>query len=373
MAKAAAKLDSLITVADFHHAAKAALRPEVWDYFRSGADQQLTVQANRVAFRRLQLLPRVLADVSTVDTSTMLFGERLGWPVLAAPVAYQKLAHKSGEVGMARGCGDIIYTISTMATTPLEEICAGVPGPKWFQLYVQKDRRVSEALVRRAQNAGCKALVVTVDTPVLGRRVADARNGFELPRGLTRANLEPYFGADHNKAAGSELQEHFRRRGDPSLSWNDINWLRSLTTMPILLKGILRADDAKRAVDSGVQGIVVSNHGGRQLDGVPAAIEALPAVVAAVYGRVPVLVDGGVRWGTDIVKALALGAGAVMLGRPLLWGLAAGGEAGVARVLELLRDEFTRAMALCGCRDIAAVSRELLRRPPGSGETRTLT
>ncbi|MCC6574778.1 MAG: alpha-hydroxy-acid oxidizing protein [Planctomycetes bacterium] len=357
------KLQSLLTTADFYRAARKALTPTTWDYFNAGADAQTTLRANRMAFNRLRLLPRVLVDVSKVDTSAYLFGEKLDWPVLIAPMAYQKLAHKDGEVAVAKAAAaaGTPYVVSTLATTTLEDTAQAVAeASRWFQLYVHQDRRVTQALVHRAQNAGYRALVVTVDAPMLGRRIADVRNRFGLPRGLSMVNLEPYHRADLTSAAGSALEELFASRHDATLNWNDLNWLRSLTKLPILLKGILRADDAKRAVEAGVQGIIVSNHGGRQLDGAIATLDALPAIVEAVYRRVPVLVDGGVRWGSDILKALALGANAVLVGRPVLWGLAVGGEAGVARVLAILREEFSRAMALCGCAGVASITRDLV-------------
>ncbi len=362
MARKGPKMDSLLTVADFRKAAQKSLNRATWDYFRGGADSQYTLWANRAAFARRELLPRVLVDVSKIDTSLTLFGDVMQWPVLVAPMAYQMLAHKDGEAALARAAARAgsVYVASTLSTQPLEDIARASSGPKWFQLYVHEDRRITEALVHRAQNAGYRALVLTVDAPVLGRRLADVRNRFGLPRGMTMANLEPYGAARLAPAKGSALQELFLKRHDASFNWKDLGWLRSLTPLPIFLKGVLRADDARRAVESGVQGLIVSNHGGRQLDGAAPSLDCVAAVAKVVYGRCPVLMDGGVRQGGDILKALALGANAVLLGRPLLWGLAVGGEAGALRVFEIMRDEFTRALALCGCPDLGAVTQDLL-------------
>jgi 4-hydroxymandelate oxidase len=251
--------------------------------------------------------------------------------------------------------------VSTLSTTTIEDIGAAATGPLWFQLYVYKDRGATTGLIRRAEAAGCRALVLTVDAQVWGRREADVRNNFKLPDGLTVANL-----ADHAKEMfpagipGSGLAAYVAQMLDPALSWRDLAWLREQTKLPILLKGIVRADDAKLAVEHGLAGVIVSNHGGRQLDTAPATIEALPRVVDAVAGKIPVLVDGGIRRGTDVIKAIALGAQAALIGRPILWGLAADGENGAFRVLEMLKAEFDLAMALCGARNIAGIDRSLL-------------
>lgn len=361
----------LLTIADYRKAARKVLPRMAWDYFRGGSDGQTLLKRNRAAWDAMELRPRVMVDVSRVDTTTTVLGLKLPFPALIAPMAYQKLAHKDGELAVARAaaaCG-VPYVVSTMATTSLEEI-AKVPGPKWFQLYCHKDRAITEDLIRRAETAGYAALVVTADAPVLGRRIADERNGFELPKGMTRENLTRY-GASSvegpgskkaaldtrpstlKAAAGSHLSELFRTRQDAALNWRDVQWLRSLTRLPILLKGVLRADDASRAREAGCAGVIVSNHGGRQCDAAVATARALPEVAAAVGGRIAVLVDGAIEWGSDIVRALALGADAVLIGRPILWGLAAGGEQGVASVLDLYRQDFTRAMQLCGCAAIA--------------------
>jgi isopentenyl diphosphate isomerase/L-lactate dehydrogenase-like FMN-dependent dehydrogenase len=348
-------------VRDFARAARAVLPRMVRDYYRSGADGEATLRANRRAFRRCTLLPRVLVDVSRVTLETELLGELLPHPILVAPTAYQKLAHPEGEVAMARGAeaAGALLCVSTLATTSLEDVAAASAAPKWFQLYTHRDRGLTRALVERAHAAGYRALVLTVDTPLLGRRLADVRNRFALPEGLTMENLRGASGAAQAEV-GSALAKHVAARHDPSTSWRDLEWLASLTPLPVVLKGILRPDDATRAAAAGVAGVIVSNHGGRQLDGSVATLDALPAVVDAVAGRCPVLVDGGVRWGSDALKALALGARAVLVGRPALWGLAVAGADGVARVLAALREELTLAMTLAGCPDLAAVTPDLV-------------
>jgi 4-hydroxymandelate oxidase len=356
--KPARKAASLLTLQDYEQAAARVISKIAYDYYRGGADSGATLAANRTALDRLTLRPRVLVDVSQRSAGVNIHGHALSLPVIVAPMACQKLAHKQGEIALARAAAaaGTIFTASTLSNCTLEEIAASNRAPKWFQLYVHKDREVTETLVRRAEQAGYAALVLTVDVPVLGRRLMDVRNGFALPRGLKFANLETFVG----KNSGSQLAEFFASRHDASLSWGDLKWLRSLSKLPLWLKGIVRGDDAKRALDAGAAGIIVSNHGGRQLDGAIAAMDALPDVVAAVKRRVPVLVDGSMRWGTDVLKALALGADAVMLGRPLLFGLAVGGEKGARHVFEILREEIDRAMALCGCAKLADVTRDLL-------------
>jgi len=352
--------ERLLTVADYRRAARAALPRMTWDYYRSGADAQVTLRRNRRAFRDCTLWPRMLVDVSERDLSTELLGARLPAPILIAPTAYQRLAHPDGELATARAAAraGTLMVVSTLATVSLEDVAA-CAGPRWFQLYVHKDRGLTRALIERAHAAGYSALVITVDTPLLGRRVADERNGFALPDGMVMANLAYAVGAAPS-SAGSALNSYVASRHDASFTWRDLDWLRSLAPLPILLKGILRRGDAARACEHGAAGVIVSNHGARQLDGAPASLDALPGVVAAVEDRCPVLMDGGVRWGSDVLKALALGARAVLVGRPILWGLAAAGEAGVLHVLTLLREELSLAMALAGCPSLSAITRDLV-------------
>jgi 4-hydroxymandelate oxidase len=364
----------LITLDDFRRVARARLPKMAWDYIRSGADQQRSLRDNRRAFARFKLWPRVLVDVGAIDMTVALPGAPKASPILIAPTAYHQLAHPEGERATARAAAraGVVYVVSTLATTSLEDVAQAAPeGVRWFQLYVHRDRGLTAELVERAARAGYRALVVTVDTPVLGRRLADERNGFQLPAGARMANfggaaLEPEAGESASGASGSSLRRYFAARHDPTLTWRDLEWLRSLSSLPILLKGILRADDARRAVEAGAAGVIVSNHGARQLDGVPATLDALADVAAAVGERACVLVDGGVRSGTDVLIALALGARAVLIGRPILWGLAASGEAGVVAVLEILRDELSRALALAGCPSVAAIDPTLVRRARSS-------
>ncbi|MGK3969160.1 alpha-hydroxy acid oxidase [Sorangium sp. So ce118] len=355
---------SLLTVDDFERAARARLSRMAYDYYRSGADEGRTLRENRRAFRRLEIHYRVLVDVAERDMSTTLLGTTVPFPILVAPTAYQRLAHPDGELASSRATSELgtLFTLSTLSTTSLEAVAEASPGPKWFQLYVHKDRGLTRSLVERAEAAGYRALMLTVDTPLLGRRIADVRNGFALPEGLVMANLLDAAAGAPAGERGSLLAAYVASRHDASLTWRDVEWLASLTRLPILLKGIIRPDDAVRALGCGAAGVIVSNHGARQLDGSPATIEVLPAVVDAIAGRCPVLMDGGVRWGTDVLKAVALGARAVLVGRPVLWGLAALGGEGVARVLAALRDELSIAMALAGCPTLASIDRDLVRR-----------
>lgn len=355
------ELEQLLCIDDFEAAAKQRLTPMAYHYYRGGAGAEETLAENRAAFARYAIWYRVLADVAVRDLSTTVLGTRVAMPILVAPTAYHRLAHEEGELASARGAADAgtLFVASTLATTTLEEIAAASAGPKWFQLYVHKDRGLTRELVERASQAGYRALVLTVDAPLLGRRLSDLRQGFALPPGLFMANLRDSGGP--SVLGESALARRIAERHDASLSWRDLEWLGSLSKLPLLIKGLLRPDDAQMAVSSGVAGIIVSNHGGRQLDGAPATIDALPEVVAAVGGRCEVLLDGGLRWGSDVLKALALGARAVLVGRPVLWGLAAFGQAGVARVLSLLRDELSEALALAGCARVTELPADLVR------------
>jgi isopentenyl diphosphate isomerase/L-lactate dehydrogenase-like FMN-dependent dehydrogenase len=338
-------VETALNVADYERLAAETLQPGAYGYFAGGAGDEVTLRENVAAFQRLRLRPRVLADVSGVTTAATVLGHEVSMPILVAPVAFQRLAHPDGEVAAARAAAraGTIYCLSTVATSAPAEITEGV---RWFQLYVFKDRGFTRSLVEGAAAAGFSAILLTADTPHLGRRERDHRTGFKIP-----AELVP-------SLSGHDLltpEQTFASMAD-DLSWRDIEWLASISGLPVLVKGVLTAEDALLASESGAAGLVVSNHGGRQLDGVPATIEALPEVAEAVAGRIPVLMDGGIRRGTDVVKALALGAEAVLAGRPFLWGLAVGGEQGVAAVLELLRAELELALALLGCRSPAEVT-----------------
>jgi 4-hydroxymandelate oxidase len=358
-----------VNLFEYEALACARMEPKAWDYYQSGAEDEVTLRENRAAFERIKLRPRMLTGAGAPDTRMSLLGETLSLPVLVAPAAYQKLAHPEGEAAMARGAGaaGTIMALSTLSTMSLEEVAEAATGPLWFQLYVYKDRSITESLVRRAEAAGYKALVVTVDAPYLGRRERDIRNGFGLPPGLIVANFAGQALADQPglEPGQSGLAVYFTNQLDPTLTWESVAWLRSITHLPVLVKGILTAEDAREALALDISGIIVSNHGGRQLDGAVAAIEALPEIAEAVAGRMPILVDGGIRRGTDVLKALALGADAALIGRPALWALAADGAAGVERALGLLRDELLLALALAGCKSVTDVSRALVKLPAG--------
>jgi 4-hydroxymandelate oxidase len=359
-----ADLGAYLTVDEFEEAARTRLPRMVFDYYAGGAGDEWTVAENRKGFERWVLRPRVLVDVSNVELRTIVLGQEVAFPILLAPTALQRMAHVDGEVATARAAASLgaLMVLSTVSSSSLEEV-AGSGVRRWFQLYVLKDRDLTAELVKRAHAAGYGALVLTVDAAILGRRYRDDRNRFSLPPGIGMANLE---GMGLPETEGSRLFAFFVERHDAALSWDDLAWLGSLTPMPLVVKGIVRGDDARRAVEAGAAAIIVSNHGGRQLDGAPATIDVLPEVLEAVEGRVEVLLDGGIRRGSDAMKALAMGARAVLVGRPYLWGLAVDGEGGVRRVLELLRDDLALAMALCGCPTTADVDRSLVAPAPGS-------
>ncbi|MBE1585062.1 alpha-hydroxy acid oxidase [Nonomuraea angiospora] len=339
---------------EFEAEARARLDPAHYDYFAGGAGDEVTVRANEAAFARIGLLPRVLRGAAKLRTGLTLLGGRASMPVLVAPTAFHRLADPEGERATARAAAaaETIMIVSMAATVAIEEVAAAAPGAElWFQLYVQPDLAFTETVVRRAEAAGCKALVVTVDSPVLGRRERDLRNDFhDLPEHLCCENLRD----------GDRVRPILM---SPELSWEHLDRLREMTALPIVVKGVTHPGDARIALDRGVSAIMVSNHGGRQLDTVPASIDLLPDIAAAVGGTVPVLLDGGIRRGTDVLKALALGASAVAVGRPVIWGLAADGERGVARVLGRLRAEVEHALTLCGCASIGDLDPGMVRRP----------
>jgi len=356
-------MQPIVNLFEYERLAKARMTPMAFDYYASGAMDEITVRANRRAFDEIFLRYRVLTGVGARDTATTVLGQPVPMPLLVAPSAFHCLANPLGERATAGGAAaaGIIYVMSTLSTTKMEEVARLSTGPRWFQLYVYKDRGVTRSLVERAEAAGFTALELTVDVPVLGQREADVRNHFHLPDGLTASNLvDPESGQVPDVPGHSGLAAYVARLQDDNLTWSDLKWLQSHTRLPVLVKGISRGDDAQRALDCGVAGIIVSNHGGRQLDTARPTIHALPEVVEAVAGRAEVLMDGGIRRGTDILKALALGARAVQVGRPVLWGLAVDGEAGVRHVLELLRTEFDLALAMCGCHNVAEITRDLI-------------
>ncbi|XP_077511323.1 2-Hydroxyacid oxidase 1-like isoform X3 [Amblyomma americanum] len=356
----------VVTLADVERLGVARMNANARGYYQSGADQQQTLAENTRAFRRLRLLPRMLRDVSRRDLSVTLLGgrERLSFPVGISPTAMQRMAHPDGEAATAKAARDAgtLMIVSTIGTTSMEDVQKAAPdGLRWFQLYVYRDRDVTRGLVRRAEQAGYSALVLTVDTPYFGQRVADVKNNFELPPGLKMANFsEADFQNVTAAKGGSGLAEYASTLFDPSLTWKDLDWLQSITHLPVIVKGVLRADDAIEALDHGAAAILVSNHGARQIDGEPSTIECLPEVVRAVAGRCEVYLDGGVRCGTDVAKALCLGARAVFVGRPALWGLAYRGKEGVDQVLAILRSELDRAMGLLGCRSLKELRPDLV-------------
>jgi isopentenyl diphosphate isomerase/L-lactate dehydrogenase-like FMN-dependent dehydrogenase len=340
-----------LNVWDYERLAAERLDPGAHGYYAGGAGDELTLRDNVEAFRRWQLRPRVLIDVDSCTTATTVLGQDVSMPLLVAPVAFQRVAHPDGEIAMARAAkaAGTVMCLSTMATSTLEEV-AETGVPRWFQLYIFRDEGVTRELIGRVVDAGFTALVLTVDTPFLGRRERDLRTGFvvEIPvASLGQGGLTP--------------AETFALTS-ASVSWRDVEQLASLSGLPVIVKGVLTEEDAKLACEHGASAIVVSNHGGRQLDGVSATIDALEEVVTAVDGRIEVLVDGGIRRGTDVVKALALGARAVLAGRAPLWGLAVDGEAGALRVLRLLQAEILSALQLVGCTSPADVTRDRIAR-----------
>jgi len=346
-------------VSDYEVVAKEKLPKMVFDYYASGAEDQWTLQENRRAFERIRFRPRILIDVSKVDLRTTVLGFKLSMPIMIAPTAMQKMAHPEGELATARAASaaGTIMTLSSWATSSVEEVASTGPGIRFFQLYVYKNRHVVAQLVRRAEKAGFTAIALTVDTPRLGRRESDIRNRFTLPPYLTLKNFEGLDLGKMEKSEDSGLASYVAGQIDRSLSWKDVKWLQTITKLPILVKGVMTAEDTKLAIQAGIAGIIVSNHGARQLDYVPATISALEEVVRAAQGRVPVFLDGGVRRGTDVFKALALGASGIFIGRPVVFSLAAEGEAGVRKVLQMLRDEFELTMALSGCVSVKEINR----------------
>jgi 4-hydroxymandelate oxidase len=347
-----------VDLAELEREARERLEPDAYDYFAGAADDELTAAANLVAWRRLRLRPHVLRDVGKVSTATTVLGAPVSLPVLVAPIAYQRLAHPEGEAATQRGAAEAgtLMLLSTQATVSLEEVAAAAPdAPRWFQLYVYRDRRIAADLVARAAAAGYRAVVLTADLPVPGNRLRDLRNRFELPPWTGLANLS----APEARVDVVKIARYF----DPTLTMETIGWLRGLSELPVVVKGVLRGDDAAACLEAGAAAIIVSNHGGRQLDSAVTSAEALPEVVEAVAGRAEVYVDGGIRRGTDVVKALALGARAVLVGRPVVWGLASGGAAGVRAVLDGYREELERSLALCGAASLADLTPDLVARP----------
>lgn len=374
------------SIADLRAIAERRLPRPIFDCLEGGADDEVTMARNRAGFERYDLVPRVLVDVTDVDLSTTVQGQRIGWPVMLSPTGLTRLFHPEGEVAAARAAADAetIYTLSAASSTSIEEVARASAGPKWFQIYVWRDRRILADFIQRCRAAGYQALCLTVDASVFGQRERDLRNGLMLPPRPTLRTLidvlrKPSWCyhllvnptvALANIGSGCALPEDASvyslaalddQQFDPSVTWDDVAWMIAKWGGPFVIKGILCAQDAARAVSVGASAIVVSNHGGRQLDHAPSTLEVLPEIVAAVDSRAEVLIDGGIRRGTDVIKALALGARACMIGRPYVYGVAAGGQAGAARALQLLRDEVERAAKLLGCRVLRDVDRSTVR------------
>ena len=337
-------LSEIINLFDFEKMAEGKMTKMAYEYVASGAADEFTVRWNRQALDAIKLNPNVLNDVSKLDTTVTLFGHKLAYPILIAPTAFHKIMHPEGELATAKGAGKAkaIYVVSSFTTTPLEEIKKVASGPLWFQLYVRDDKDFTKNLIQKAESLGFRALCITVDTPVAGARNRQARVNFKLPDGINA----PYVN-------GTLTQKM-------PLTWKEMEWLISFTKVPVLLKGILNPQDAEKAIDIGASGIIVSNHSGRNLDTVPATIEVLPRIVERVNKRIPILMDGGIRRGTDVLKAIALGANAVLIGKPICFGLASGGAEGVTKTLEILRAEFEIAMALTGRATIASIDQSLI-------------
>ncbi|KAK1416932.1 hypothetical protein QVD17_26051 [Tagetes erecta] len=331
-----------------------------YDFYAGGSEDQHTLRENVEAFQRITLRPRILLDVSKIDMSTSILGYKTSAPIMIAPTSMHKLAHPEGEVLTAKAAAacNVIMGLSFTSTCTIEEVASSCNAVRFFQLYVYKRREISALMVKRAERTGFKAILLTVDTPKLGRREADIKNKMIAPQ---LKNFEGLLSTEVHDSEGSNLEAFASNTLDPSFSWKDIVWLKSITKLPILIKGVLTREDAIKAMEIGVEGIIVSNHGARQLDYVPATIDALEEVVLAVEGRITVLFDGGIRRGTDVFKALALGAKAVMIGRPVVYGLAAKGEYGVKRVIEMLKDELELTMALAGCPTLNDITRNHVR------------
>jgi 4-hydroxymandelate oxidase len=343
-------------------AARSVLPPDVWGFLQGGSGAERTLRANRAAFAKVALRPRVLVDVSAVSLRTSLFGVDWETPLGVAPMAYHRLTHPDGEVASAAAAAELGagFVASIFASRTFAEVAAAGSGPRWQQLYYLRNRTALEAVMAAAEEAGAGAFVLTVDAPQVASRPRDLSSSFVLPDDIRAVNVDPaVMGSTHTAAAGvSAIQQHSKERFDPSVTWADLPWLRARTQLPLLLKGVLTGEDARLAVEHGIDGLIVSNHGGRQLDAAVPALAALPEVVAAVPAQLPVLVDGGIRRGSDVFAALALGARAVLIGRPVLWGLATAGRRGAADVLRLLSDQLTECMILAGRSELAAIDRD---------------
>ena len=354
MVSGSAELSDVLCLSDLETLASTRIDPIAFAYVASGAADEVTIAWNRSAYDRIALRPRVLAGVESPETAVTILGTEMAFPILLAPTAYHKVLHPDGELETARGASraNVTWIVGSGSNTAIEDVAREASSPLWFQLYFQSDREFTKNVIQRAVEAGCRALCLTVDTSVTGPRNRQTRSGFALPPGVETPHL-------------CDTGSHGRDIMDPrrlALSWKDVEWVRSIAGIPVVLKGILTADDARLAVELGVEGIIVSNHGGRNLDTAIASIDALPEVVEEVGDRIPVLVDGGIRRGTDVLKALALGARAVLIGRPYCYGLSLWGAAGVQRTIEILRRELEMAMILTGRARLSEIDRSLIAR-----------
>jgi 4-hydroxymandelate oxidase len=355
--------EPLLNVADYARAARGKLPEDVCDYYEGGALDEITLRENVAGWERLKLHYRVLAGVGPRELGTTVLGQPISMPIGVAPTAFHKLACPEGEIAAAKAAkaAGTLFILSSLSNTAMESVFPHAASPRWFQLYIYNDNEVTRALVQRAEAAGAEAIVLTVDAPGLGTRERDARNRFTLPTGLTVENLAPLGKGNMPDVQGSGLAAYVRDNFKSDLSFDDLDRLCGCTQLPVVVKGVCRGDDARRIVEHGAKAVVVSNHGGRQLDTAPPTCEVLPLVTGAVGDRCEVYVDSGIRRGSDILKAVALGARAILIGRPILWGLCAAGEQGAARVLEILRRELDEAMLLCGCTKLSDIDGSLLR------------
>ena len=353
----------LLNVADYARAARAKLPSDVFDYYVGGALDESTLRENTAGWEQLKLYYRVLAGVGPRDMSTTVLSQTVSMPVLVAPTAFHRLACEEGEIAIARAAktAKTLFILSSLSNTAMESVFAQAGSPRWFQLYIYKDREITLELVQRAEAAGAEAIVLTVDAPSLGTRERDVRNSFRLSDGLTVENLAPVGKGNFPEVTGSGLAAYVRTNFKEDLGFDDLDWLCHSTRLPVVVKGVCRGHDARRAAEHGAKAVVVSNHGGRQLDTAPATCDALPHVVDAAGDLCEIYIDGGIRRGSDVLKAIALGARAVLVGRAVLWGLCVAGEEGATKVLEILRRELDEAMLLCGCAKLGDIDRSLLR------------
>tara|TARA_B100000686_G_C16794716_1_gene981446 strand:- start:1609 stop:2691 length:1083 start_codon:yes stop_codon:yes gene_type:complete len=358
-----AKTNTPINLNEFEGLAKSLLDKPAYDYYSSGANDEITLLENLQAYKRIRLYPRILVDVENRDMSTTVLGTKISMPIMIAPTAFHKLACAGGELSTAKAAynNQTIMVLSSLSTTSPEDVAASTDASLWFQLYIYKDRELTKSVIQRVEQLGYKALCITVDAPLLGRREKDVHNRFSLPDDMTIATVGDYLEKEMAESArNSSLNVYFASLLDQSVTWKDVEWIRSISNLPIILKGVHRRDDAIKAAEYGFDGIIVSNHGARQLDTVPATIDLLPAISESVGDKLEIFLDGGIRRGTDVIKAMALGAKAVLIGRPILWGLAVNGSEGASKVLQLIREETDLAMALCGISNISEITRDII-------------